>query len=144
MKQNLFFKSVLSTVAILCSSVILYAGNPVLPKEEPAAPKTTIRNWCEIRGVFERATDSDGNALLICRMVADNFCYSIPCWVGMPIGNKPPTKSPVPQGVNIEEGQSFIAYYENNALKVVLTDKLSSNVTEDQQGAQTVIVTIGQ
>lgn len=139
-------KALLITGLISLCSPVLHAGNPVTPQPgKVSKPTEKIHSWCEIRGVLEKVADSDGNLILICRMVADNFCYSIPCMFGMPVGNKPPVKVPVPQGVNIEEGQNFLAYYdEQNKLKIILSDKINSTVSADEQGIETLTVKIAR
>jgi hypothetical protein len=137
-------RALLITGLIGLCSPSLWAGNPVTRGEEPTSkPTQRITSWCEIRGLFERVMDADGNSILICRMVADGFCYSIPCIFGMPLGNKPPQKNPVPQGVNIEEGQNFIAYYNsNNELQVVFTNTINATVSSDAQGNETLTVVL--
>jgi hypothetical protein len=143
MKQNLVSKLVLSAVAVFGTTTLLFAGDPAKPKEETPAPKQYIQTMCETRGLFESTKDADGNELFICRLVANDFCFSSPCWVGMPVGNKPPVVVPVPQGIQIEEGQSFFMYKQNGVLKVVLTDQINGQLTEEN-GVQTITVSIGE
>jgi hypothetical protein len=137
--------ALLITGLISICAPALYAGNwAPSGKNNDTKPDQKIESWCEVRGNLQILADADGSIHLICRLVSNDFCYSIPCWHGMPIGNRPAVKNNVPPGVNIEEGQKFIAYYDaDHNLKVVLTESLNSTVTEEQ-GAETVTVTIGK
>jgi hypothetical protein len=61
----------------------------------------------------------------------------------MPLGNKPPEKTPPPPNVHIEEGQGFFAYKEQGVLKIVMTDRINGKLSE-QNGVQTISVSIGK
>lgn len=133
MKMTLFL--VAAGMAVL-SAGTLFAGEK--PQSSVSKPQRDIRLWCEVKGLYTQIQDGHGGTIEKCEMVSSAHCFYIPCspsdaapWPTNVLQLKPVA---VPSSVHIEEGQNFIARYDNDVLKIKLLDYIEQEFSTDGNG----------